>query len=169
MDQHSLRPPRGAKQPRKRLGRGNASGQGTYAGRGLKGQKARGSVRPQFEGGQMPLVRRLGHKRGFRNPTRVEFQAVNLRDLARHFEAGATVDGTALHSVGLLDRPDEPFKVLGTGSLGHALTVTAPRLSEAAKTAITSAGGSYDELAPAEKRVRNRIHRRNAPPQAAAE
>lgn len=162
MDQHTLRPPRGSKQVRKRLGRGNATGQGTYAGRGLKGQKARGSVRPGFEGGQIPLVRRAPRLRGFRNFNRKEFQAVNLSDLAERFEAGATVDAEALVAARLLDDVDEQFKVLGRGELGHALTVKAPRLSQSAKDAITSAGGSFEELAPALKRVRNRIHRRKA-------
>jgi large subunit ribosomal protein L15 len=162
VDQHTLRPPRGSKQVRKRLGRGNASGQGTTAGRGSKGQKARGSVRPGFEGGQIPLVRRAPRLRGFRNFNRVEFQAVNLSSLAERFEAGATVDAEALVVAGLLDDVDEPFKVLGRGELAHALTVKAPRFSQSAKDAIMSAGGSFEELAPVEKRVRNRIHRRRA-------
>lgn len=160
MDQHLLKPPVGSKRPRKRVGRGDSSGHGAYSTRGLKGQKARGSVRPQFEGGQIPLVRRLGHKRGFKNALRIEFLPVNLRDLARHFSAGATVDGAALASVGLLEDDNQPFKVLGLGSLPHALTVRAPRLSESAKAAITAVGGTFEELAAAEHRVRNRIHRR---------
>lgn len=162
MEQHSLRQPAGARKTSKRVGRGPGSGQGTYAGRGRKGQKARNSVRAQFEGGQMPLVRRLGHKRGFRNPTRVEFEPVNIGELARRFEAGTQVDGGALAAVGLIDGPQAPFKVLATGTLGHALTVTAPRVSEAAKTAITAAGGSVTETAPAERRQRNRVHLRKA-------
>ena len=162
MDQHQLKPPRGAKKSRIRRGRGNASGKGTYSGRGLKGQKSRsgGRVRPGFEGGQIPLIRRLARKPGFRNFSRVEFQAVNLRDIAARFDAGAEVDGAALAAVRLIDGPDEPFKVLADGELGHALTVRAPRLSAAAKEAISAAGGSFEELAPAVKRVRNRIHRR---------
>ncbi|MCC6236549.1 MAG: 50S ribosomal protein L15 [Dehalococcoidia bacterium] len=162
MDQHLLKPPVGSKRPRKRVGRGDSSGHGAYSTRGLKGQKARagGKVRAGFEGGQIPLVRRLGHKRGFKNALRVEFLAVNLRDLARHFSAGATVDAAALLGVGLLDEEAQPFKVLGLGSLPHALTVRAPRLSETAKAAITAAGGTFEELAAAERRVRNRIHRR---------
>lgn len=162
MEQHSLRQPKGAKHASKRVGRGPGSGQGTYAGRGRKGQKARGSVRAQFEGGQMPLVRRLGHKRGFRNFNRIEFQAVSLRDLSRRFEAGATVDGDSLAAAGLIDSPTSPYKVLASGTIDRALTVTAPRLSEAAKQAINAAGGSFTETAAAEKRIRNRIHRRNA-------
>ena len=162
MDQHTLRPPAGAKRPRLRRGRGNASGKGTYSGRGLKGQKARsgGKVRPGFEGGQIPLIRRLGRKPGFRNPFRTEFQAVNLRDLEDRFAAGDVVDGESLAAIGLIDGPDEPFKLLGDGELTHALTVRAPRLSASAKEAITAAGGSFEELAPAVRRVRNRIHRR---------
>jgi large subunit ribosomal protein L15 len=171
VDQHTLRQPPGAKRPRKRLGRGNATGQGTYAGRGLKGQKARGTVRPGFEGGQNPLTRRIPQLRGFRNFRRVEFQPINLGDLARRFEAGATVDAAALVAARLLDDVDEPFKVLGRGELPHALTVQAPRLSQSAKDAITAAGGSFEELSPAVKRVRNRVHRRReaAAPAAAAD
>ena len=162
MDQHQLKPPRGAKKSRIRRGRDSASGKGTYSGRGLKGQKSRsgGKVRPGFEGGQIPLIRRLARKPGFRNFSRVEFQAVNLRDIAARFEAGAEVDGAALAAARLIDDPDEPFKVLADGELGHALSVRAPRLSAAAKEAISAAGGSFEELAPAVKRVRNRIHRR---------
>jgi large subunit ribosomal protein L15 len=162
VDQHTLRQPKGAKQPRKRIGRGYGSGQGTYAGRGRKGQQSRGKVRAGFEGGQIPLVRRLPHLRGFKNPFRTEFQALNLRDLANHFEAGANVDAEALVAAGLLQDVNEPYKVLGTGELTHALTVSAPRLSQSAKDAITAAGGAFEELAPAEKRVRNRVHRRKA-------
>ncbi|MBX7111727.1 MAG: 50S ribosomal protein L15 [Dehalococcoidia bacterium] len=162
MEQHTLRQAKGAKHVSKRVGRGPGAGQGTYAGRGRKGQKARGAVRAQFEGGQMPLVRRLGHKRGFRNFNRIEFQAVSLRDLGRRFESGATVDGPALAAAGLIDHPNAPYKVLASGTIDRALTVSAPRLSEAAKQAISAAGGSFTETAPAEKRVRNRIHRRGA-------
>ncbi len=167
MDQHSLQPPKGAKHARKRVGRGQASGQGTYGGRGRKGQKARGGVRAQFEGGQMSIVRRLGHKRGFRNFTRVEYQAVNLRDLARCFDAGARVDAEALAAVRLIASAQTPYKVLGNGELPYALTVIAPRLSQAAKDAISAAGGSFDEQAAAEHRVRDRIHRRKAKAQEA--
>jgi large subunit ribosomal protein L15 len=162
VDQHTLRQPKGAKQARKRIGRGPASGQGTYAGRGIKGQKTRGKVRPGFEGGQMPLVRRVPRLRGFKNPSRVEFQAINLDTLADRFEAGATVDAAALFNQRLLDSPEQPFKVLCRGELPHALNVTAPRLSEAAKQAINSAGGTYEETAPVDRTPRNRIHRRRA-------
>ena len=155
MDPHTLRQSPGAKRLRKRIGRGD-----TTAGRGSKGQKARSKVPVSFEGGQMPLVRRLGHRRGFRNPTRVEFQAVNVGDLSDRFEAGAIIDGAALAEARLIDNVDTPFKVLARGELALAVTVVAPRLSAAAKRAIEAAGGSFEELAPAERRVRNRIHRR---------
>lgn len=169
MDQHDLKPPVGSKRPRKRVGRGDSSGHGTYSTRGNKGQKARsgGGVRPGFEGGQIPLIRRLGHKRGFKNALRVEFLPINLRDLVRYFSAGATVDAAVLLEVRLLEDLEQPFKILGMGTLPHALTVRAPRLSEAAKAAITAAGGSFEELAAAEHRVRNRIHRRGAAAQQA--
>ncbi len=162
MDPHTLRQPPGAKRPRKRRGRGDGSGTGTYSGRGVKGQKARGKVPASFEGGQMPLVRRLGHRRGFRNPTRIEFQAVNVGDLAARFEAGATVDAAALAAARLIDDDATPFKVLARGELDRSLTVVAPRLSASAKVAIEGAGGRWEELAPALHRVRNRKHRRDA-------
>jgi large subunit ribosomal protein L15 len=169
VDQHTLSQPAGARRPRKRIGRGDSSGQGGYAGRGLKGQKARagGGVRPGFEGGQIPITRRLGRLRGFKNRFRTEFQAINLQDLERRFEVGATVDAAALVAARLLQDEREPFKVLGKGALTHALTVRAPRLSASAKEAITAVGGTFEELAPAEKQVRNRIHRRREAEQAA--
>jgi len=128
----------------------------------MKGQRKRGTVRPGFEGGQISVVRRLPHLRGFKNPTRVEFLAINLETLAERFEAGATVDGEALAAIRLLDDANQPFKVLARGELTHALTVKAPRLSEGAKEAITSAGGSFEELAPVDRTPRNRVHRRKA-------
>jgi large subunit ribosomal protein L15 len=162
MDQHTLRQSAGAKKVSKRVGRGPGSGQGTSAGRGRKGQGKRGGVRPGFEGGQIPLVRRVPHLRGFKNFTRVEFQAVNLDTLAERFPAGSTVDAAALAAVRLIDDVKAPFKVLSRGAIGHALTITAPRISESAKAAITAAGGSFDETAPADRTPRNRVHRRKA-------
>ena len=168
MDPHTLGQAPGAKRPRKRVGRGDGSGTGTSAGRGRKGQKSRGKVPARFEGGQMPLVRRLGHKRGFRNAGRVEYQAVNVGDLAARFEAGATIDGVSLAAARLIDNAGTPFKVLAGGELDRALPVVAPRISAAAKQAIDGAGGRFEELAPAEHRVRNRVHRRVAAAAAAA-
>lgn len=162
MDQHTLRQSPGAKRPSKRVGRGDASGHGRTATRGMKGQNKRGSVRPGFEGGQISVVRRLPHLRGFKNPTRVEFLAVNLGTLADRFTAGSTVDAQALAAQRLIEDVNQPFKVLARGELNHALTVKAPRLSEGAKAAITAAGGTFEELAPVDPTPRNRIHRRKA-------
>lgn len=162
MDQHTLRQPEGAKRSRKRVGRGDASGHGRTAARGMKGQRKRGTVRPGFEGGQIPLVRRLPHLRGFKNPTRVEFLAINLDTLADRFEAGAVVDAEALAAARLIEDVNQPFKVLARGEVSHALTVKAPRLSGGAKQAIQAAGGSFEELAPVDKTPRNRVHRRKA-------
>ena len=162
MDQHTLRQSAGAKRNSKRVGRGPGSGQGTSAGRGRKGQGKRGGVRPGFEGGQIPLVRRVPHLRGFKNFTRVEFQAVNLDTLAERFPAGSTVDAAALASARLIDDVAAPYKVLSRGAIGHALKVSAPRISETAKAAITAAGGSFEETAPADRTPRNRVHRRKA-------
>lgn len=162
MDQHTLRQAAGAKRNRKRVGRGPGSGSGTNAGRGQKGQRSRGNVRVGFEGGQIPLVRRLPHLRGFRNYTRVEFQAVNLDTLAERFPAGSTIDAAALAALRLIDDVKSPYKVLSRGAISHALTVTAPRLSEAAKAAITAAGGSFTETSPPDRTPRNRVHLRKA-------
>lgn len=162
MDQHTLRQTAGAKRPSKRVGRGNASGHGRTAARGMKGQRKRGSVRPGFEGGQISVVRRLPHLRGFKNPTRVEFQAVNLGTLSDRFPAGATVNAATLAAVRLIEDVNQPYKILARGELAHALTVQAPRLSEGAKAAITAAGGTFEELAPVDRTPRDRVHRRKA-------
>jgi len=162
MDQHTLRQPEGAKHARKRVGRGNSSGHGTTATRGAKGQRKRGTVRPGFEGGQISVVRRAPRLRGFKNPTRVEFMPVNLSTLSDRFAAGATVDGVSLAAARLIDDANKPYKILGRGELAHALTVTAPRISESAKAAITAAGGSFTETAPADHTPRNRVHLRKA-------
>jgi large subunit ribosomal protein L15 len=142
MQQHELRPPKGATHKRKRVGRGNASGHGTYSTRGLKGQKARsgGGVRPSFEGGQLPFVRRMARKRGFTNPFRVDYEEVKVGDLAR-FDAGATVDVDALRTARLV-RTGRPVKVLGNGDLSVALHVEADAFSRAARAKIEAAGGS---------------------------
>jgi large subunit ribosomal protein L15 len=153
MQQHELRQPAGATHKRKRVGRGNASGHGTYATRGRKGQKARsgGGVRPGFEGGQLPLVRRMAYKRGFRNPFRVDYEEVNVGMLAQ-FAAGAEVNAEALAAARLV-RTGKPVKVLGDGDLALALTVEAASFSKSARAKIEAAGGSVRWLngEPAEK------------------
>jgi large subunit ribosomal protein L15 len=146
--QHELRPPAGARHHPKRVGRGNASGHGTYSGRGLKGQKARagGGVRASFEGGQLPLVRRMGRKRGFTNAFRVEYDTVNLSRLAR-FPAGSEVTPETLVSAGIIKDARKPLKVLGDGALKGPLTVRANKFSASARQKIEAAGGKVEELA----------------------
>ena len=142
MQQHELRQPEGATKKRKRVGRGNASGHGTYSTKGLKGQKARsgGGVRPSFEGGQLPFVRRMAYKRGFRNPFRVDYEEVNVGDL-NGFAAGTDVTVEALREARLV-RTGRPVKILGEGELKASLTVTADSFSKSARAKIEGAGGS---------------------------
>jgi len=144
----TLQPPAGAKHRRKRLGRGYGSGHGTTAGRGQKGQTARSGAPkgPGFEGGQMPLQRRLP-KRGFKNPFRVAYAACNVGDLARLFQAGEVVDLAGLKTRGLVPRRAERWKLLAEGELGHALVVQAQACSAAALAKVAAAGGTV-ELPP---------------------
>jgi large subunit ribosomal protein L15 len=145
MQANQLRPAKGARHARKRIGRGNASGHGTYSGRGGKGQYARNTVRRDFEGGQTPLLRRLPRKRGFKNPFRVEYQPVNLVDLAR-FEEGAEVTPEALRDAGILTSIRKPIKILATGDIDAKLTVKAHKFSLAAREKIEAAGGTAVEI-----------------------
>ncbi len=149
MKLNDLRPAKGGGvKARKRLGRGTASGQGKTAGRGQDGQKSRsgGGVRPGFEGGQMPLFRRLP-KRGFTNIFRKEWNVINLSDLEK-FEAGATVDIQALIESGRIKKSkvDTPLKVLGNGSLDKAVTVKAQAFSASAKEKIEALGGKVEVI-----------------------
>ena len=150
---HELQPPKGARRERRRVGRGHGSGQGTTAGKGTKGQKARagGGVPPYFEGGQLPLVRRLPYRRGFRNPFRTEYAVVNLRQLAG-FPPGSRVTAETLVEAGLLHRGEGPVKVLGDGDLTVGLHVCADRVSRQAREKIEAAGGSVEELRPATRK-----------------
>lgn len=145
MELHDLHPAPGAKKTRKRIGRGPGSGTGKTAGKGHKGQKSRSgySRRYGFEGGQMPLVRRIP-KRGFCNIFRVEYQVVNLRDLDRVFADGDTVSAEALVENGLVRGGKRPIKVLGDGVLKKKLTVQANKFSQSARAGIESAGGSCE-------------------------
>ena len=149
MHAHELRPPKGAKHARKRVGRGNASGHGTYSGRGLKGQKARAGRTPRlgFEGGQTRLIKRLPRRRGFTNLFRKEYSAVNLRDLER-FPAGTEVTPELLRQSGILSTLRRPVKVLAMGELTRALSVRAHKFSMTAKEKIEAAGGSVQEIGP---------------------
>ncbi len=139
-----LRPPRGATHPKKRIGRGNATGQGTYAGKGLKGQSSRSGKKlpyDAFEGGQFPMSRKFHTLRGFNNKWRVPYQPINLAALDR-FDDGAEVTPETLRSAGLLKHLREPVKVLANGELTKKLTISAHKFSEAAKTKIEAAGGT---------------------------
>lgn len=148
MLQNELRPVPGSIHKRKRVGRGNASGHGTYSGRGIKGQKSRSGrdLRIGFEGGQIRLIRALSRKRGFTNRFRVEYEPVNVQDLAR-FDAGATVNVDVLRAAGLV-KSNRPVKVLGDGDVSVGLTVEAHRFSGSARAKIEAAGGSVVELTP---------------------
>jgi large subunit ribosomal protein L15 len=146
MDLSHLSPAPGATKKRKRVGRGPGSGLGKTAGRGHKGRGARsgGNTPPGYEGGQMPLQRRLP-KRGFRNPFRRAFSVVNLRQIESCFDAGTVVDPEALLARRLARRGRE-IKILALGELTKALTVKAHAFSEAAKARITAAGGSAEVI-----------------------
>lgn len=148
MKLHDLRPAEGAKKTRKRVGRGTAAGQGKTAGRGTKGQNARsgGGVRPYFEGGQLPIVRRLPHKRGFKNPFKIHYTPVNLDRLDR-FDENEVVTPELLAEVGIIRSPLSAVAILGRGELNKALVVKAHRFSAAAREKIVNAGGSVEELA----------------------
>ena len=152
MEAHELKPPAGSRHKRKRVGRGNASGHGTYSGKGLKGQKARSGKGPRagFEGGQTPLIKRLPHRRGFTNIFRVEYAPVSVGQLER-FEAGTEVTPELLRQVGIIKNLRQPVKVLGDGQISRALTVRVQKFSAAAKEKIEAAGGSVEEVARARR------------------
>ena len=139
---HELRAEDGARRRRKRVGRGDKS-----AGRGTKGQNARsgGGKGPYFEGGQLPLVRRLPYRRGFTNIRRIEYQVVNVERL-NAFAGGSTVDPQALVEAGAAKSLRKPIKILGQGELGRSLTVKAHRFSATAREKIEAAGGSIVEI-----------------------
>ena len=147
MDLSTLKAPAGATKKRKRVGRGDASGQGGTSGKGDKGQKARsgGKVRDGFEGGQMPMARRLP-KRGFRNPFRVKFIAVNVADICRKFSKGAVIDETAIFNSGLIKNKGNAIKILAKGEIDFPVTIKIAKISQAAKNKITAAGGSVEEV-----------------------
>ncbi|CAN5443302.1 MAG: 50S ribosomal protein L15 [Acidobacteria bacterium] len=147
MDLSNLKPPRGAKHSKKRVGRGQGSGQGVQAGRGHKGAKSRSGFKHKrgFEGGQMPLHRRVP-KRGFHNPFREEFEVVNLDSLEERFDAGSEITPETLRDRGLLTRTGR-VKVLARGDISKALTVRAHKFSGKAAEKIAAAGGTAEVLA----------------------
>ena len=155
MKLHELTPPAGAKTERRRVGRGLGSGRGKTSGKGMKGQKSRsgGKIPLYFEGGQLPLVRKLPYRRGFNNPFRVEYEVVNLDQLAA-LDADGDVTPVVLRAAGLVRRNQKPVKVLARGTLEKALTVHAHAFSAAARQAIEAAGGRVTVLGtPAAEQV----------------
>ncbi|UEA58142.1 50S ribosomal protein L15 [Gordonia otitidis] len=141
---HHLRPAPGAKTEKTRLGRGEGS-KGKTAGRGTKGTKARKNVPAGFEGGQMPIHMRLPKLKGFTNPNRVEYQVVNVGDIAKLFPQGGTIGVDELVAAGAV-RKNQLVKVLGDGELSVAVNVTANKFTASAKEKIAAAGGSTTEL-----------------------
>ena len=144
MKLNELKPAEGSRQVRNRVGRGTSSGNGKTAGRGQKGQKARGKVRLGFEGGQMPLFRRMP-KRGFKNIHRVEYAVVNIEKLNK-FEDGTEVTPTLLVESGIVKNEKDGIKILGNGELKKKLTVKANKFSASAKSAIEAAGGQAEVM-----------------------
>jgi large subunit ribosomal protein L15 len=147
MQQHNLRPPAGAKHKRKRVGRGDGSGHGSYSGRGCKGQKSRagGGVRLGFEGGQLALIKRLPRKRGFVNIFKTEYSIVNVGEL-KVFSPNAEITSKELLEVGLIKSFKYPIKVLGNGDIDRPLVVKANKFSAAAEKKIVAAGGKVEGI-----------------------
>ena len=143
MKLHHLRPAKGAKTAKTRVGRGRAGARGKTAGRGMKGTGARGTIRAGFEGGQMPLIRRIPKLKGFKNPNRVEFAPVNVEILAKYFDENVTPE--ALYRHGLAHKGAK-IKVLARGELDKKLVVKAHAFSKAAKQKIEAAGGTAEVL-----------------------
>ena len=147
MKLHELQPAAGSVKDVKRIGRGHGSGQGKTAGKGHKGQKARsgGSIRPGFEGGQMPLQRRMP-KRGFNNIFAKEFATINVSELEKRFESSAVVDADALIECGAIKDAKDGVKILGNGELTKSLTVKAVKFTAAAQEKIEKAGGKAEVM-----------------------
>src|SRR5947207_3996976 len=144
---NELKPPKGSTRMSIRIGRGHGSGKVKTGGKGTKGQNARagGGVPPYFEGGQLPLIRKLPYRRGFRNPFRVPFREVNVKDLA-DFPEGSTVGPEEFDMAGVLRGKKGPVKVLGQGELSVKLTVRANKFSAGAKQKIEAAGGTAETI-----------------------
>lgn len=149
MKLHDLKPDKGSKRKRTRVGRGIAAGKGKTAGRGHKGQGARsgGGKGPYFEGGQLPMVRRLPFKRGFTNIFGISYQEVNVDMLEARFEDGAVVNGASLKEAGLVRDAGDPIKLLGRGELSIKLEVHANKFTKSAAEKIERAGGSVNRHA----------------------
>ncbi len=152
MRQDELSPVAGSKKSRKRVGRGDASGHGSFSGRGCKGHKARSgyALKPGFEGGQLPLVKRLPQSRGFVNVFAVGYSVINISQL-KAFESGSEVTPEKLAAAGLVKSLRYPIKILADGDISYPLSVKAQKFSAAAKAKIEAAGGSVEELSHASK------------------
>ncbi|MHB8103945.1 MAG: 50S ribosomal protein L15 [Dehalococcoidales bacterium] len=151
--QNNIAPAPGSRHASKRVGRGTGSGHGTFSGRGCKGQKARAGnnkVRPGFEGGQLPLIKRLPRKRGFTNIFRIEYSLVNISDL-NTFKSGSNVAPKDLLAAGIIKSLANPIKILADGEIDHPITVKANKFSTSAKAKIEAAGGKVEEVADAAK------------------
>ena len=152
MRQDELSPAPGSKKKRKRVGRGDGSGHGTYSGRGCNGQKSRAGyrMRPGFEGGQLPIIKRLPRKRGFVNIFRKEYSIVNLNKLDV-FESGSEVTPEKLVAAGVVKSLRNPIKILAEGNINYPLSIKANKFSTAAKAKIEAAGGTVEEVGHAAK------------------
>ncbi len=152
MRQDNLSPAPGSKKGRKRVGRGDGSGHGTYSGRGCKGQKSRSGnkIRLGFEGGQLPLIKRLPRKRGFVNIFRTAYNVININKL-NIFEPGSEVTPERLVAAGVVKSLRHPIKVLAEGDINHPLLIKANKFSAAAKAKIEAAGGKTEEVGHATK------------------
>jgi len=142
---NNLKPPYGAVKKKKRVGRGDSSGHGSTCGRGQKGQKARsgGQVKPYFEGGQMPLYRRLP-KRGFKNIFKREYTIVNIRDLVKKFKENEEITPEKLLEVGLVKKKKQPIKILAEGDISFPLQIKVHKISQQARAKIEAAGGKIE-------------------------
>jgi len=145
--EHQLTPPKGARRARKRIGRGNAAGGGTYAGRGLKGQKSRSGfgLIPGFEGGQLRLIKGLPMTRGFNNKFKTYYSLIKLEDLDQ-FPAGERITPDSLQTRGLIRNQRSPIKILGNGEVSKSLTVAAHKFTQSAREKIEAAGGTAEEI-----------------------
>ena len=144
MQQHEVKSENNNRKNKRRVGRGDGSGFGSYSGKGMKGQKSRsgGGVRPGFEGGQLPLVKRLPSLRGFNNIFKTNYNVINLRELSEHFSEGGDVTLQILEEKGLISNTVLPLKILGDGDVDVALNVRAQKFSSSATLKLEKAGGS---------------------------
>ncbi len=145
----TISPARGSRKDRKRVGRGNGS-KGNFSGRGCKGQKSRSGhrMKPGFEGGQLPIIKRLPSQRGFTNIFKIEYSVINLDDL-KEFAAGSIVNRDELIKAGVIGPSKKPLKVLGGGEIKQSLTVKAHKFSASARAKIEAAGGTVEEVGDA--------------------